>query len=136
MNLPLRLEGQVSPDGLRRLSVAMAEAMDGADISLKARYRVELIVEEILTNLVKYTDAADARVEVLLEQQGDDLAVSIFDSGAPFDPQDVESPERPTRAEDIAPGGLGLDFVRKSAERLDYTQAPDGRNCLRAVVAG
>lgn len=93
------------------------------DVDAKTRYAVELALEEIFTNMVKYnaTGKSDIRVEMAIREP--DLVVSITDFDTPrFDPVG-EAPQvdvnRPL--EERREGGLGIHLVKQMMDRIEYS---------------
>ena len=94
---------------------------------------VELIIEEIFTNMVKYSLDGTQPIEVRLRQMEDaveigltDFDVESFDySKAPaVDPQELLAQRRS--------GGLGLHLVQKMADRVSYAYV-DRKNMVTIV---
>jgi anti-sigma regulatory factor (Ser/Thr protein kinase) len=81
---------------------------------------MNLAVEELFTNMVKYGGGEDA-VSVALAVRGDDLVIELIHPGAaPFDPTATE-PVDPTRPlDERVPGGVGLHLVRSMMDRVAY----------------
>jgi serine/threonine-protein kinase RsbW len=88
-------------------------------------FAMNLAVEELFTNMVKYGGGEDA-VSVALAVRGDDLVIELVHAGAaPFDPTSAE-PVDPTRPlGERVPGGVGLHLVRSMMDRVAY-QHRDG----------
>jgi len=86
---------------------------------------LDLIVEELFTNMVKYAPGRHP-IRVGLDWERPVLTVQLRDFGVPaFDPTrapkpDVEAPVSERRA-----GGLGIHLVRSIADALEY-QHRDG----------
>ncbi len=89
----------------------------------KTRYAVELALEEIFTNMVKYnaTGKGDIRVDLAIRDQ--DVVVTITDFDTPrFDPVseapavDVNRPLGERRE-----GGLGIHLVKQMMDRIEYS---------------
>jgi len=83
--------------------------------------RVDLAVEELFTNMVKYGRGSDAAVQVRLEPVDGGVDVTLLDRDV--DPFDVtQAPEvdvgRPIEARE--PGGLGLHLIRRMADSVEY----------------
>ena len=87
-------------------------------------FDVHLIIEELFTNMVKYSRESHEDIALELGWIAPDLTIRLRDFGVePFDvtkPRDVEV-ERPV--EDRRRGGLGLRIVREIADRLEYRWA-------------
>ena len=123
-----------SDQGLRQLLRDLADLLDRLDVPMKGRFRVELVVEEIATNLVKYgvlTSSLTDEVRVDLTLKEGQVSLAILDTTEPFSPLDVADPAKSDRLEDVIPGGLGLSLVRQSCDALSYDSA-EGKNTLHA----
>jgi anti-sigma regulatory factor (Ser/Thr protein kinase) len=89
-------------------------------------FDLDLIAEELFTNMVKY-GGTGGDVGFALAKEGDVVTMVFRDIGGP--PYDVTLP-RPLPGADTPlaerrPGGLGLHLVQRIADRLDYRH--DGR---------
>jgi anti-sigma regulatory factor (Ser/Thr protein kinase) len=119
----LRLQLEARIPEVRRLNAAAARFLSAERISSDAIHDVQLVLEEITTNVIRHgAPAGDAAVtmNVELEVEQDSVRVTLEDDAAPFDPTSI--PETPPRADDW-PGGYGLRIVRRTATGLRY-----GRN--------
>lgn len=108
----------------------IAEFLEAAGVASAARYRLRLIIEELLANLIMHGrfegDPPPARVEVALTP--DTLLLAIEDAAEPYDPRLAPEPAGPPRLEDDAVGGLGLSLVRRMADIRAYHRLPRGWN--------
>ena len=90
-----------------------------------ARYAVELALEEMFTNMVKYNanGAGDIRVE--LAMRGGEVIVRLTDFDAPrFDPfADAPAADVGASLGERTPGGLGVHLVKKMMDRIEYSHA-------------
>lgn len=96
--------------------------------SARELFRIELALEEILSNIVKYAypgGEGDVEVECRVEPEGA-LRIVIRDWGVPFDPTGCPTPdicqdfcERPL-------GGMGIHLTRQFAAELFYERLHDG----------
>ena len=92
--------------------------------------QVELILEEIFVNIVKYSDSEDISVYANFEDQT--LTVEFVDNGIPFNPLLKEDPELPDNIDDAKIGGLGIFLTKELADEIDY-QYVNGENHLKIV---
>jgi anti-sigma regulatory factor (Ser/Thr protein kinase) len=85
-------------------------------------YKANLVMEEILTNVVKYAfeDASEHEINVVLSVTDDDLAIRFEDDGREFDPLAVPPPVEKKSLEEADVGGLGVFLVRKSVSSIEY----------------
>jgi len=111
--------------------------LSGWDLSAKALFNVELVLEETLLNTILHGfgggDSATHTIEVRVQVTPDDVELRFEDDGKPFDPTQAAEPVRPLSLDQAAPGGLGLMLVRKLARSVHY-QRVDGRNTLSVRV--
>jgi serine/threonine-protein kinase RsbW/sigma-B regulation protein RsbU (phosphoserine phosphatase) len=95
--------------------------------------RVSIVLEELLTNTVKYGYPAldgRGRVEISLELIEARLTIEFIDDAREFDPFSVALPEVSDDTDARPVGGLGLLVVRALADERRY-QRDAGRNIIR-----
>lgn len=111
-----------------------------AQIPAATQDRLVLVLDELFTNIVIHGYRHDPDGDILVEAQVHDEAVDVTltDHAPPFNPLLV--PETDTRLplEARPLGGLGLLFVRNTADELDYqllaAGTPQASNCLRFTL--
>lgn len=139
---PLRLQLAKDLSALEPARLAVLDFLLPHGPSARAVYAVELVLEEVLSNQVKYafsdgaaaTASPDPLIELTAWTDGGNVMLQFEDSGVAFDPLQAAAPVVPTSI-DLAPvGGLGVVLVRKFASSASY-QRRDGRNCLTIGVA-
>ena len=91
-------------------------------VSESVAFRINLAIEELLTNTIKYGYADQGAHEIVIElqQSGDRVTVEIVDDGKPFDLTQVPTPDLDAPVEQRAIGGLGLHFVRTMMDEVRY----------------
>jgi anti-sigma regulatory factor (Ser/Thr protein kinase) len=132
----LRLELPSSQAACELARLRVNEFLAPFSPSPRAVFRVELVLEEVLTNQLKYA-FTDGRPHVLVLQLqvADGLVQLCFeDEGAEFDPLQWQPAGLPATLAQARPGGLGLTLVRKYAQSARY-ERQDGRNRLMLAVA-
>ncbi|WP_432738830.1 ATP-binding protein [Maridesulfovibrio sp. FT414] len=101
------------------------------DISPKAVFELNLVLDELFTNLVSYGCHLDSHsFDILLKLDGDVLLVKIEDDGKPFNPLDTAEPEIKCDCTERKIGGLGIHFMRKMMDSIEYIWE-DGKNKLK-----
>lgn len=92
---------------------------------------VELVLEEAVTNVLRYGWApgsdAERVVEIDLQIDPEEVQVLVIDDGKPFDPLDEGAIVLPETLDEAQVGGLGLLMIRNTASRLSYERR-EGRN--------
>lgn len=93
-----------------------AEGMDEG-----SAYDLDLVLEELFTNLVKYGKGARGDVEITLERgpEGVTAALREFDA-EPFDPTQLPEVDVSRPIAERRPGGLGVHFIRQLTRSFDY----------------
>jgi serine/threonine-protein kinase RsbW len=115
----------------------IAEFLDAEGVASAVRYRLRLIVEELLANLIMHgqfdSEPPPARVEIALAPH--ELLLTIDDAASPYDPRLAPEPAGPPRIDDDKVGGLGLSLVRKMADIRAYSRLPHGWNRTEMALA-
>lgn len=103
-------------------------------VSESVAFRINLALEELLTNTIKYgyADRGAHEIVVELRQSGDGVTVEIVDDGQPFDPTQAPTPDLRASIEQRTIGGLGLHLVRTLMDEVRYHR-DDGRNRVTLV---
>lgn len=97
-------------------------------------FALDLALEEILTNIIKYgyDDLARHELEIRLWVESASVVVEVRDDGHEFNP--VVAPEPDTRkpAAERPIGGLGLHLIRKMVGSIEYKRL-QGMNIVRLI---
>jgi len=90
-------------------------------VSEKVRYVLDLAVEELFTNMVKYNQSGKGDIHMHLASDGKEVLVRITDPDSdPFDVSKQRSVDLKRSLEERKPGGLGIYLVQKLVENLQY----------------
>jgi anti-sigma regulatory factor (Ser/Thr protein kinase) len=84
-------------------------------------YDLQLVIEELFSNLVRHGTSGSDRVDVSLDHHGDDVVLELreFDADR-FDPTTVPAPDTRRPLVEREPGGLGIHFVRIRSRAFHY----------------
>lgn len=121
-----RLEIPLSVDleEILRVSEQAEEFLSEHGASLKAVFNVNLVLDELLTNVISYgfesLSADNGYIMVRIQVEGDELALEIEDDGRAFNPFDIDEPDLDLDIDDRPIGGLGIHFVRSMMNEVDY----------------
>jgi anti-sigma regulatory factor (Ser/Thr protein kinase) len=101
---------------------AAASFLEARDLESKSRYAVELTLEELLTNALKYgsPNGSGHNIRVGIELDPILVQITVEDNGIPFDPTRQPPPEVPIDAKHAKVGGLGLEMIRKMTQTMHY----------------
>jgi anti-sigma regulatory factor (Ser/Thr protein kinase) len=96
-------------------------------------FQVQMATDEACANIIEhaYGPGVAGEIHICCALEGEDFVVSIRDQGAPFDPQNVPEPDLTCPLEDRQIGGLGLYFMRKLMDRVDFCCRPGEGNEVR-----
>ena len=117
-----------------------AEAMDA-----KQRNSVDLAIEELFTNMIKYSRPDSAEVLIEIGAAGGAVMVTLTEADVePFDVTLAPDANVDAPPEQREPGGLGLHLVRRLVDSLSYEYVPESREsrttfrviCSRSPTAG
>ncbi|MBS0382167.1 MAG: ATP-binding protein [Proteobacteria bacterium] len=110
-----------SLDELQTIVAATDDFFSERRIDPALRMPVDLSIEELFVNLVKYNQGTDRDISLRLDWVGDAVQVSLTDYDVdPYDPTqppelDVEAPLAARR-----PNGMGLYLVSKMVDAIHY----------------
>lgn len=109
------------------------ERLDGLGCSERIRIQVDVAIDEIFSNIVRYAynpKTGPATVCVEVEENPLSVVITFIDHGAPFDPLAEERPETTRLPKNERPiGGLGLFMVKRTMDDVTY-EYRDGQNIL------
>lgn len=95
-----------------------AEARGLAEPSV---YAMNLAVEELFTNIVKYGGSSGNDIDIALDVKGGELVIEIVDDGAePFDPTGAPDVDVDRPLEERREGGLGIHIIRSIMDYMNY----------------
>jgi len=118
-------------DSIPRIFALTAEAFarDGIDTGLL--HTVDLALEELFTNMVKYSTTTDAAVQVEIVAIEDGVEVTMTDYDVePFDVTQAPDVDITLPIEQRRPGGLGLHLIRRLLDSIEYHYSTEKR-CSR-----
>ncbi len=90
-----------------------------------------LVLEEILTNIIKYSydDTLNHEIVVEIEKDAESLQLRVEDDGRPFDSTGFYNPDIEKDFEDRNIGGMGIHLIRSLMDEMRY-EFTQGRNIL------
>lgn len=85
--------------------------------------RVQLVVDEACTNVIKYAYPGEGvgDLKLVLEIVDGTLVVTLTDRGKPFDPNTIPPPDLSSDVEERRIGGLGVYFIKKVMDEVSYS---------------
>ncbi|MFH1060783.1 MAG: ATP-binding protein [Pseudomonadota bacterium] len=92
-------------------------------------FRIDLVLEELATNIVKYgfNDQARHLIRFDFQLRRHGVEIKITDDGLPFDPFSGPGKQLPASLEEAQVGGLGVHLVKLYANACRYERS-GGKN--------
>ena len=101
---------------------------------------VDFTLEELFTNMVKYSPSGDAHVRIELATAPGGVEVTLTDYDVDrFDVTQAPDANINLPIEERRPGGLGLHLIRRLVDSMDYEYSNEDRQSritFRKTVAG
>jgi anti-sigma regulatory factor (Ser/Thr protein kinase) len=127
--ISVRLENKITE--LLRMSQALEAFGQLHQIPAKVLHAANLSLDEILTNIISYgyDDGNEHQIILRFALETGELILEVEDDGRPFNPLELPEPDTTSPLEERPVGGLGIHFVRKLMDAVEYSRK-DGKNLL------
>jgi serine/threonine-protein kinase RsbW len=137
MGQPQRLVVPGRFECLTEIADFITQAAREAGLNDDEVFHVEMAVDEACSNIIEHAYVAqggDIDLACTCPAAGQ-LKVVIRDSGQPFDPAEIPSPDvgPPAILDDLNEGGLGLYFMRKLMDEVRFESVPGQGNILTMI---
>ena len=96
----------------------METEMEKLEVSPKISMKLLIAIDEIYSNIVRYSGATEANVSISKEENT--LKLKFKDNGKQYNPLEAEEPDITASAEDRKIGGLGIFMVKKMLDDVAY----------------
>lgn len=88
-------------------------------------FQIELACDEACTNVIEHAYGGEEKGEITVSWSFSvgKFTITILDEGQPFNPDDVPKPRVPSNPDDIDElkiGGLGIHFMRKLMDEVQF----------------
>jgi serine/threonine-protein kinase RsbW len=122
-------------DAVARCTEFAAAQARGAGFSLARVHEIELVVEEIVANICRYSYGDQlGSVELCCEQfDGGKLALEFVDYGRAFNILTLAAPDLSVDLDQRNVGGIGVPMLRALIDEASYRRE-DTRNVLYVIV--
>lgn len=121
LSVPLKI------DSLIQIAQWVESCLEQWLLPASKNFAIQLCCEEAFSNIIKYgvaqprADAFDSAVaNFSLKYQQHQLQLTIEDHCEPFNPLEAAQPVVPSSLEEAKIGGLGIDLMKKFAQKIRY----------------
>lgn len=128
----LQLRLRLTRTGLREAAVSLRHWLADEGIAVQVASRVELVFEEIGSNLLRHVaiPAAGLNLQIELVCRDHGLKMILLDDGPPFDPTAVALADPTLPLSNRPAGGLGLLLVRRLVVDWAYERMEVGNRLV------
>ena len=111
-------------DSLEAVFAFVHSVLDAHGVNKADAYAIDLVIEELFTNMVKYNAAGCGRLAVGIECDGEAVSCGLSDPDSDrFDPTAAPDADINAPVEQRRPGGLGIHLSRRLVDSIEYTYA-------------
>lgn len=125
--LPQVYETAVGAEQTAAVSMFVEQLLEKSGCTMKMIHQALIAVDEIFSNIVRYSGADKATIRCLVSEQ--EVMLSFEDNGKAYNPLDTQEPDINAPREKRGIGGLGVFVVKKSMDAVSYTYR-EGKNIL------
>lgn len=118
-------------DSMTTVQTMVEEMMDEAGIPMKIAMKVSIAIDEIYSNIIRYSQAKQAEITCMITEE--ELKLIFTDDGNAYNPLDADEPDITLGIDEREEGGLGIFIARKIMNVLEYCYE-DGKNRLTAII--
>lgn len=115
---------------LTRVAESVEEFCANLAISAGYAFKLNVAIEELLTNTISYgygDDAGRHEIAIDIKREGETIVTELSDDARPFDPLNAPAPDLDSAIEERRIGGLGVHLVKTLMDDVGYCYR-DGRN--------
>ena len=112
---------------LQRLNQIVAQFAERHRLASELVFRVTLVLEEIITNVILYgyEDGLEQEISLRLSWKAPYMKLEVEDDGRPFNPLEAPPPDKRKPLAERQVGGLGIHLVREMMDEVEYWREND-----------
>jgi serine/threonine-protein kinase RsbW len=116
---------------LEKVAQFVEEIGEELGLSMELQMNLNLVMEEMVTNVIFYAYPQDeeADIELLAKSDGKELTFVLSDQGKEFDPTAKEDADLDVNPAERELGGMGIFIVKNIMNKVTY-QRLEGKNLL------
>jgi serine/threonine-protein kinase RsbW len=106
---------------LEKIHKTIVRFVQQARLEESVAYSIDLVVEELFVNMVKYNSGTNQAIDIELMNQEKMIKIVLTDHDVePFDIRVKGELDPKTRIEERRVGGLGLPLVKRMVDHIEY----------------
>jgi anti-sigma regulatory factor (Ser/Thr protein kinase) len=119
---------------ISRVNEIFQESSKPWNLSLRMEAQMDLILDELLSNIIKYayTDDDPHEIEINIECKDNKIFLNIVDDGIEFNPLDYPEPDLNPNLSERQIGGLGIHIIKNLTHRFIYNRV-NGYNIQKII---
>ena len=125
------IDVRVEQPAIEEVRAAVMAYLADLEIDIKASNRIEVILEELVSNVIRHAREADY-IRVTADRRAGEIGIVVEDNGLLFNPLEAPEPVRSANLEDAVLGGQGIHLVRCLSKNFRYDRVG---SCNRVSVA-
>lgn len=99
----------------------LEEAGEALQLDAAAMFVVNMVVEELFTNMVKYNGNGADDILIGVDREGDRMEIILIDyDSEPFDYSEAGNVDTTASLHERKPGGLGIHLVKRFMDEVMY----------------
>ena len=116
---------------LEKVAQFIEEISEELGLSMELQMNLNLVMEEMVTNVIFYAYPQDeeADIELLVKSDGKELTFVLSDQGKEYDPTAKEDSDMSVNPAERELGGMGIFIVKNIMNKVSY-QRLEGKNLL------
>jgi serine/threonine-protein kinase RsbW len=122
-------------ESLPEISKYIHKACEEAGFDSCATYYVETAIDEACSNIIEHAYGGEnlGTIQCFYCISKKALTIVLKDNGKSFDPNKIPAPDTKAPLEEHANHGLGLYFIRKIMDEVQFQSSPQSGNTLTLV---
>ncbi|MBO5474393.1 MAG: SpoIIE family protein phosphatase [Lachnospiraceae bacterium] len=117
-------------DSITEVSALVEGVMEEQQIPKKIQVKMNIAVDEIFSNIIRYSKADEATVEC--DIRNGRIGLIFTDNGEPYNPTRKPDPDTGASADDRENGGMGIYIVKQFMDSMEY-EYRGGYNILTLI---
>jgi len=122
-------------ENLEKICDLVTEQATQAGFDDSAVYAIQTAVDEACSNIIEHAYQGEDRgsIEIFASADSDCLTIRLIDQGLPFNPESIPEPDIHASLDERDNHGLGLFFMHKLMDRIDFEFSEATGNILTMV---